>query len=584
MTGPTATDTLADDYERHAVWLRKLAGGLVNDPAAADDLVQDTWLAALRSGVAKGPAVRPWLKAVLVNTARRVYRTNDRRTTREVLSHGEPEPLASAAEVAESADLAQALMEEVRSLPEPLRDALLLRYMEGHPAAEIARRSNQPVGTVRWRLSEARKELRIRMDRRLGTREAWAGLVLPLGLPLAPSRTQGNGLGSAKSGAKGTLVVDRGARLALVLASLATVAGTLWVFGPGAERGSAGAEVALAPLTTPGTPDLLGPDPRADRERIELATTAKPKTAPTSSGTRSARPARMPRVERDQVGVLLAAFDENGQVLERALLQWDGSNAAVASFDKQGVATLLFRPPVSGALLKFRIEARGFADRVIEKTLRTGTATWLGEITLMRAIRRNGRVVNEEGQPVEGAQVFVAPVDAAGAASQDAPSSHHARSAPAGWSDASVDPVFTDRRGQFVFPKAPAKAHCVWAVAEGTWYTGSDPIDPQNLEPITVVLKKLPDAATIRGRVVDVNSQPLSDVLVRLTPESLPASTKEKAVELETEADGTFKFRLRDSGSYRIEAEDLLDRWDNLTVSGLRSGARNVEIRLKVPL
>ncbi len=584
MTGPPATDHLADDYHRHAVWLRKLAGGLVNDPAAADDLVQETWLAALRGKGARGSAVRPWLRAVLVNTARRVYRTNDRRSIREELAHDGAQHLPSAAELAESNDLAQALMEEVHALPEPLSTALRLRYMEGLRSVEIARRSDQPVGTVRWRLAEARKELRARMDRRLGTRRAWAGLALPLGLQLDTAAIRAKSLTSVKTGARATMLVESGARIALGLACLLAMAGAWLVLRPETDSGATGTEIALSPMATPTDSAPLAPDPTKSAERIEIATATLPEAEARSAQRPGTPPARMPRLERDQVGVLLAVLDDEGQTVQHATLRWDGSHAAVASTDQNGVAQLLFRPPVSGAQLRFRVEARGFTDRIIEKTLRTGTATWLGEITLTRAIERTGRVVNEEGLPIKGARVLVAPVGAARAPSPGFPSDRHASVAPAGWSELSVDPMFTDRRGRFVFPKAPAKVHCVWAVAEGHWYTGSDPIAPQNLKPVTVVLKKLPDAASISGRVVDVNSQPLGDVLLRLTPESVPASTKQKAEELETEADGTFRFRLRHSGSYRIEAEDLLDRWDNLTVGGLRSGTRSLEIRLKVPL
>ena len=37
----------AEDLRAHAAWLRRLAGALVAESAAADDLVQETWLAAL---------------------------------------------------------------------------------------------------------------------------------------------------------------------------------------------------------------------------------------------------------------------------------------------------------------------------------------------------------------------------------------------------------------------------------------------------------------------------------------------------------------------------------------------------------
>ena len=43
-----APNVRIDDLLAHAGWVRGLALSLVRDPGAADDLVQETWLAAMR--------------------------------------------------------------------------------------------------------------------------------------------------------------------------------------------------------------------------------------------------------------------------------------------------------------------------------------------------------------------------------------------------------------------------------------------------------------------------------------------------------------------------------------------------------
>jgi len=48
-------------------WIRRLAGRLVADPAAADDLAQEAWLAALGAGGAAG-VERRWFGRVLRNS------------------------------------------------------------------------------------------------------------------------------------------------------------------------------------------------------------------------------------------------------------------------------------------------------------------------------------------------------------------------------------------------------------------------------------------------------------------------------------------------------------------------------------
>src|SRR5205823_1008819 len=57
-------------------------------------------------------------------------------------------------------------------LAEPYRTAVLLRYYEELSAAEIARRTEVPAGTVRWRLKEGLDRLRRQLDERSGGRRA----------------------------------------------------------------------------------------------------------------------------------------------------------------------------------------------------------------------------------------------------------------------------------------------------------------------------------------------------------------------------------------------------------------------------
>lgn len=57
---------------RHAAALHRLAAAILGDDVLADDVVQETWLAALRSldGFQGRSSVRSWLLAICANTAR----------------------------------------------------------------------------------------------------------------------------------------------------------------------------------------------------------------------------------------------------------------------------------------------------------------------------------------------------------------------------------------------------------------------------------------------------------------------------------------------------------------------------------
>src|SRR6188474_769386 len=101
----------------HADWVRRLAHSLVADPARADDVTQETWLAALQSPPRESKNVRAWLGAVVRNTARRSGRSQSRREHREA-SGAREEALPSAAELVEQADLQREIAGLVVALDE----------------------------------------------------------------------------------------------------------------------------------------------------------------------------------------------------------------------------------------------------------------------------------------------------------------------------------------------------------------------------------------------------------------------------------------------------------------------------------
>src|SRR5688572_16135271 len=58
------------DLLAHAAWLRRLALRLVRDAGVADDVLQDTWVAALRHPPDRTRPPRQWLAAVARNVVR----------------------------------------------------------------------------------------------------------------------------------------------------------------------------------------------------------------------------------------------------------------------------------------------------------------------------------------------------------------------------------------------------------------------------------------------------------------------------------------------------------------------------------
>lgn len=173
------------DLERlleHAAWLRRLAYGLVHDASGADELVQDTWAAALRSPPSVDRPVRPWLRRVITNVARMRWRGERNRRTREHATMvGEDSATPSTHDLLERHETQQLLARLVSELEEPFRETILLRYGEGLSPSAIARRLGIPAGTVRSRTHEALERLRVRLDSaHRGDRRAWV-VVLAAG-------------------------------------------------------------------------------------------------------------------------------------------------------------------------------------------------------------------------------------------------------------------------------------------------------------------------------------------------------------------------------------------------------------------
>ncbi len=167
----------------HAGWLRQLARSLVHE--GADDLVQDTWVAALRQPPHGERGLRPWLRAVIANAARMRWRGDAHRAAREqVAASLDDRDVPSAEHLLERHELQQLLARLVGELDEPFRSTILLRFTEGLTPTQIARRLSIPAGTVRWRLKEALARLRVQLDAlHRGDRRAWMLAFGPLAIP-----------------------------------------------------------------------------------------------------------------------------------------------------------------------------------------------------------------------------------------------------------------------------------------------------------------------------------------------------------------------------------------------------------------
>ena len=138
--------------------LRRYARALTRDSEAADDIVQDTLVRALRSEhLFHDGDVRAWLYTILTNLNRNRLRSLSRRP---ILTPIKDSDAAMMGPDTGSRDIARALDD----LAEDQRAALLLVVLEGLTYREVAEVQGVPIGTVMSRLARARMQIKAYLD------------------------------------------------------------------------------------------------------------------------------------------------------------------------------------------------------------------------------------------------------------------------------------------------------------------------------------------------------------------------------------------------------------------------------------
>lgn len=143
-------------YRRHSPRVYALVLRILGSEQDADDVMQETWLRAIRSA----PRFRweasfsSWLSAIALNCARGVRRRERRWPTTEVPADAPARSRWASTEA--RLDLERAL----ERVPPGYRAVLTLYELEGRPHEEIAERLGIAIGTSKSQLHHARRFLR----------------------------------------------------------------------------------------------------------------------------------------------------------------------------------------------------------------------------------------------------------------------------------------------------------------------------------------------------------------------------------------------------------------------------------------
>ncbi|HYT10797.1 MAG TPA: sigma-70 family RNA polymerase sigma factor [Mycobacteriales bacterium] len=168
----TALEALYDRYGRPAF---ALARRITGEPAFAEDVVQEVFLALWREPAKYDPArggFPSWLLATTHHKAVDAVRREEsvRRRRQQLAEDADGYTSASSADIPPVEDAAWAGLrgERVRqalgSLPPAQREALVLAYYAGYTQREIAERTGTPLGTVKTRMLAGMRRLRDLLD------------------------------------------------------------------------------------------------------------------------------------------------------------------------------------------------------------------------------------------------------------------------------------------------------------------------------------------------------------------------------------------------------------------------------------
>jgi len=487
--------------------LEEFARRLLGDVHRAEDLTQEVFLAALQRPVRAVQSPAAWLAGVLKNLARQSDREEGRRRRREerVARSVVDDPERRERRFAAMRTVVDALDE----LREPYRSTLLMRFFEGWPPREIARRTGVPVRTVHTRVTRGLALMRERLDEASGgDRAVWTAA---LGAWL-PGRS---GSSSAVSAGVGVVAA---AGVAVLAGAALWSGGLSWpaVSAPHpspVESVAAGGstELAVAALSAPRT--SVAPKP------VEV------QPAPSFVGLRG------------------SVVDLNGEAVRDVPVRFEPGELTAAL----GVETYFETGGEEGTPLARTDEAGGFEAELApvgkgrlvaggDRFAPVVAAMWpvVADAPVLVVGRRTvlvGRVEDLDGEPLEGALVRLLPAESF---------EEGERRTRGSWM--CVEPrARTDAEGHFALAGAYAQEGARLRVTRAGFVAERRTLDGAGPWDVRVAMTPEPAEVVLRGRV--------------LTPAGEPAPEAVVAVGLQMEqvgADGGFTVRLPSGAGHGV--------------------------------
>jgi len=504
------TNQVLDELLSHGGWLRELACSLIQDSAAADDVVQETYLAALRSPPSIDRPVRPFLGFVLRNAVRKHHRRERRREHRERLRPEPPESFTSD-EILERAEMQKVLAEEVLALRDPYRTAIVLRYFEQKSQIEIARMQGLEESTVRTHLERGRAQLRERLDRRFGDRQAWCLPLLRLAQPATAT------------------IFSKTAVLAWAIVLLAGTMVSAWVLpdrgAPAPSHETAAVEPSLSPA------EEAPADAGVEATRTAVSEPSRPEpTAPLRVSGRvvfsedgaAAAGSEITVLKRSgpESGLSGTAWTDERGFFRAELAPMDAAEYAASWLGRYSAPlqdALVARSSGHARLFRFPVtDSRSSLDAP------SGESVLPEPLVVHRGLRVAGRVRSKDGRTVAGAKLFLL---TEGQRTLELP-------AEIAWGVGATasDGSFSLAEPVTVQASTDARRLILAAVSqEGLGWIRLNPLEGQGAQEVQIVI----DRTSLRFLVRDDQGRPLADARIRLLPPFGPTAQIDEFVPLE---------------------------------------------------
>lgn len=162
-----AFDILVLKYQHKLVGI---ISRFVKDSMEVEDVVQEAFIKAYRGlkNFRGDSAFYTWLYRIGVNTAKNYLTSKGRRVSADGVDAQEAEQYEGVYELQEhdtpegvmvSEEVKHSVYNSIEQLPEDLKEAIVLRELEGMSYEEIAEAMSCPIGTVRSRIFRAREAI-----------------------------------------------------------------------------------------------------------------------------------------------------------------------------------------------------------------------------------------------------------------------------------------------------------------------------------------------------------------------------------------------------------------------------------------